>query len=102
MLSFFRHPKEFNWNKYLGLPPATRMERLLEDCRRLDVSIHVDSPTEMASVANTMLRSTASEAELERRISVKLALNKSTWANRIAGLSLLVSVISLAISIWKT
>lgn len=100
MRSFFRHQPEFDWSNYFDLPPETRKERLLEECRRNDISIYIDSPTETTSGINAIFRPVASEAELERRLVAKLAIGKSVWANRIAGLSLLVSLISLAVSIW--
>jgi hypothetical protein len=100
MRSIIRRQSKFDWSKYFDLPPETRKERLLNECRRNDVSIHIDGPTETSSGINSILRPVASEAELERRLVAKLAIGKSAWANKIAGLSLLVSLISLAVSIW--
>lgn len=100
MWPVFRRQSEFDWSRYFDLPPETRKERLIEECRRNNVSIHIDSYTETASGINAIFRPVASEAELERRLVAKLAIGKSTWANRIAGFSLLVSLISLTVSIW--
>lgn len=100
MWLFRRRKPEIDWGKFFDLPPATRKERLLEECRRHDVSIHTDNPAEASSGVYSALRPVASEAELERRLVAKLAVTKSAWANRIAALSLIVSLVSLAVSIW--
>lgn len=96
-----RKRNDQDWSKFFGdLPPQTRKQRLIEECKRQNVSIHIDDPAESSSGIYAELRGVASEAELERRLVAKLAIKQSSRANWIAGAALLVSLISLAISLW--
>lgn len=99
MWSFRCRQSEVDWRKYLHLPPETRKMHLIKTCNRYDVSIYKDDPEETSSGVYALLRPVASEAELERRLLAKLADRKSAWANLIAAISLLIALVSLAVSI---
>lgn len=101
MSKFLPHQNKFDWSRYLNSPSETHKEYLLEECCRNNISIHIDSPAEITHGIYSIFRPIASEAELERRLIAKLAIDKSVWANRIFSLSFLVSLISLVVSIWR-
>lgn len=84
-----------DFSKYFGETPNTRKQRLLEDCRKNDVSIYLDNPSEQSSGTYAELRGVASEAELERRLNAKKAVSQSTRANVIAAIALIVSLVAL-------
>lgn len=101
MWPFSRKKKEQDWDKFFGdLPPQSRKQRLIDECRKQDVSVHIDDATEASTGIYAELRAVASEAELERRLVAKLAVKQSANANWIAGFAFLVSLISLAVSFW--
>jgi len=100
MWPFHRKLKEQDWFKFIGeLPPQTRKQKLIEECKQQDVSIHLDDPAETSSGIYAELRGVASEAELERRLIAKVAIKQSSRANWIAGFAIVISLISLAISL---
>ena len=100
MWPFRRKRATQDWVQYLGgCPPATRKQRLLDECKRLDVSIHVDDSTEASSGIYGELRGVASEAELERRLNAKNTVLHASRANKLAIVALVVSLISLIASL---
>jgi len=100
MWPFSRKENIEDWAKFLGrLPPATRKQRLIEECKKYDVSIHIDDSAESSSGVYSELRGVASEAELERRLVAKITIFQSARANRIAIFALVVSLISLVVSL---
>ncbi|NMG67634.1 hypothetical protein GPA19_22075 [Azoarcus indigens] len=102
MWPFSSKKKEQDWGKFLGdLPPPSRKQRLIEECKKYDVSVHIDDASEASTGIYAELRGVASEAELERRLVAKRAVKQSAKANWIAGFALLVSLISLAVSFWS-
>ena len=70
-------------------------ERLLGECKRLGVAPYVDVPSESSSGVYAKLRGVASEAELERRLNTARASKPARYANIIAVLALLVSIVAL-------
>ena len=80
----------------------TTKQRLLDECQKLDVSIHLDDSADVSSGAYSNFRGVASEAELERRLLAKKAVTRAGRANWIAICALIISLGSLAISLWKT
>ena len=101
MWPFHRKEKVHDWSKFFGnLPPQTGKQRLIDECKKHNVSIFIDDATETSSSIYAELRGVVSEAELERRLVAKLAIKQSSQANWIAGFVFLVSLISLIVSIW--
>lgn len=91
-----RNPKEEDFSSFLGqaqVPP--NKERLLRECERLGVTPYVDDPSESSSGVYAQLRGVASEAELERRLNAARASMLARYANIIAVLALLVSIVAL-------
>lgn len=92
---FARKQSDQDFSSYLGEVPQTRKQRLLEDCRKNDVSIYIDNPSEQSSGIYAELRGVVSEAELEQRLNAKKAVGQSNRANVIAAIALIVSVVAL-------
>jgi hypothetical protein len=99
---FTKKNKQQDWEKFFGdsLPPETRKQRLIDECKRLDVSIYVDDVSEASSGIYAELRGVVSEAELERRLVAKLTARHSRHANFIAIVALVVSIGSLIVAIF--
>lgn len=74
----------------------SRKRRLLEDCKKNDVSIYIDKPSEQSSGVYAELRGVASEAELEQRLNAKMVVGQASRANVIASVALFVSIVALA------
>lgn len=94
--------KQQDWVKFFGdsMPPQTRKQHLIDECKRLDVSIYVDDVSESSSGVYAELRGIASEAELDQRITAKKAVLHSRHANFIAIAALIVSIGSFAIALY--
>ena len=92
---FSRKQNGQDFSKYLGEVPLTRKKRLLEECRKNDVSIYIDNSSEESSGIYAEFRGVVSEAELERRLNSKKAVSQSSRANFIAAIALIVSVVAL-------
>lgn len=92
---FARKQSDQDFSKYFGEVPQTRKQWLLEECKRNDVSIYIDNPSEQSSGIYAELRGVVSEAELERRLNAKRAVGQSNRANVIAAIALIVSVVAL-------
>ena len=90
-----------DFSKFLDSPTKTRKQRLLEECEKLDVSIYIDDPTEASSGEYANIRGTASEAELDRRLITKKALNQTKRAIVISVISLLVAICALLVSLVR-
>lgn len=95
-----RTSKDQDFSKILADTPKTRKQRLQEECRRRDVSIYADDPTEQSAGVASLFRNPASEAELERRLNSKRAVGLAGKANVIAVLALVVSVAALVKAFW--
>ena len=99
-LGFFRKNPEQDWTKFFGdLPPETRKAKLIDICKRKDVSIYVDDSTENV---HTPLRAVASEAELERRVLAKMSVVYSLHSRRISIAALIVAVSTLILEFYGT
>jgi len=92
---FARKQNDQDFSKYLAEVPQTRKQRLLKDCKKYDVSIYSDNPSEQSSGIYEEFRGVVSEAELERRINAKKAVAQINRANFIATIALIVSVAAL-------
>ncbi|PIX04716.1 MAG: hypothetical protein COZ77_05065 [Gallionellales bacterium CG_4_8_14_3_um_filter_54_18] len=92
---FARKQNDHDFSKYFGEVPQTRKQRLLEECRKNDVSIYIDNSSEHSSGFYADLRAVVSEAELESRLNAKKAVGQSSRANFIAAIALIVSVVAL-------
>lgn len=91
-----RNLKEEDFSSFLGSAQApSNKERLLHECKKLGVAPYIDDPSESSSGVYAQLRGVASEAELERRINAARASKLARYANIIAVLALLVSVVAL-------
>lgn len=101
MWPFSRKESTQDWAKFFGgNRPATRKQRLLEECKKLGVPIYIDDPAEASSGFYADLRGVASEVELDRRLGAKKAISQSARANLIAFVALVVSIIALVVSLW--
>lgn len=67
----------------------------MEECKKNDVSIYIDNPSEQSSGIYAELRGVVSEAELERRLNAKKAVNQSKRANVISAIAFIVSLVAL-------
>ena len=92
---FARKQNDQDFSKYFGDVPQTRKQRLLDECKKNDVSIYIDNSSEQSSGFYAELRGVVSEAELERRLNAKKAVSQSSRANFIAAIALIVSVVAL-------
>ena len=84
-----------DWSKFLAEAKTSRKQRLLEQCQKYDVSIHVDEATESSEGVYASLRAVASEAELERRIVAKRSEINTRRANIVSAIVLVVSIAAL-------
>ena len=92
-LPFSRKPDNQDFSKFVPEAPQSRKQRLLEECKRQDVSIYVDDVSEQSAGVYSELRAVASEAEIERRLNAKSAVRLSSRANVIALIALIVSFV---------
>jgi len=92
---FVRNKNGQDLLKYFGERPQTRKQRLLEDCKKNDISIYIDNPSEQSSGIYAGFRGIVSEAELEQRLNAKKTVDQSNRANVIAVIVLVVSVVTL-------
>lgn len=92
---FARKQNDQDFSKYFSEVPQTRKQRLLEECKKNDVSIYIDNSSEQSSGIYAELRGVVSEAELERRLNAKKAVSQSSRANLVAAIALIVSVVAL-------
>lgn len=96
----FDHGKhEQDWSGYPKDAERSRKQRLISECMRRDVSIHVDESDESSEGVYAILRAVASEAELERRLRVARAESMASRANLVAWLALAVSIIGVLASL---
>lgn len=87
-----QHDQDFS--KDLDESRLSHKDRLIQSCQNRKISIYVDDAVEASSGAYAGLRGVASEAELERRLTASKALGHARWANVVAVISLIVSVIA--------
>jgi len=73
----------------------SKKNRLLRECERHGISPYIDDPSETSSDIYGQLRGVASEAEFERRLNAVRAVSMASYANIIALLAFLVSVVAL-------
>ena len=93
---FQRKAKEEDFSSFHGETQAcSKKDRLLRECETLNISPYIDDPSEPSSGVYAQLRGVASEAELERRLNAARAASMARYANNIALLALLVSVVAL-------
>lgn len=93
---FQRPPKEGDFSSFFGDAEETsNKSRLLRECEKLGVSPYIDNPSETSSGVYAQFRGVASDAELERRLNAARTASMARYANNIALLALLVSVVAL-------
>ena len=92
---FSKKTKEQDFSRFFGNVPKPKKQLLIEECKKFDVSVYLDDPTESSSGFYAEFRGVASEAELERRLSGVRAVRLSNFANFLAIISLLVSIAAL-------
>ena len=90
--------KSEDFSNFFGDVKLTKKEYLIEQCKKNNVSIHIDDASETSTGVYAELRGVASEAELENRLNSKTALSKAKLANMIAIFALIVSVLALIMS----
>jgi len=94
-----RDPEDFS--AYLPQGPESTKEKLIAECKRRGISVHVNDASETSSGVYAELRAVASEAELQSRLLQVIASDTAASANRIAWLALLVGFAGLTIAILK-
>lgn len=86
-----------DFSAFVSAIPLTRKQLLIEECKKQDVSIYIDDPSEQSTGAYAIFRGVASEAELERRLNAKKVTIFSKRANVIAFAAFTASVIPLIV-----
>ncbi|MBI5660325.1 MAG: hypothetical protein HZC43_12460 [Nitrosomonadales bacterium] len=95
-LRFFQpKSKDTGFSVFMSGIPQTRKQRLIEECKRQEVSIYIDDPTEQSAGIYAELRGVGSEAELERRLNTKKTIALSKCTSIIAFSAFIVSTIAL-------
>lgn len=96
-MRFFPKPtlQDQDWSKYISQAPTSRKRLLIQECQKCGVAIFVDDPAETTEGVYSQFRAVASEAELQSRLLTKVAATRSMWANVIAAIALLISVVAL-------
>lgn len=89
-----------DFSRFLGVHHPSRKENLIEECKKLDVSIYIDDGSESSNGVYSELRAVASEAEIDRRLTAKKALISANQSKYIAIISMAVSLIALAKSFF--
>ena len=69
--------KSEDFSNFFGDVKLTKKEYLIEQCKKNNVSIHIDDASETSTGVYAELRGVASEAELENRLNSKTALSKA-------------------------
>ena len=86
--------KGTDYSAFLSGMPSTHKQQLIDECKKRDVSIYIDNPSEHSRSVYAIFRGVASEAELDHRLNNKNGTIHSKRANIIAILALLVSIVS--------
>ena len=93
--------KDSDFYTFVPATPLTRRQQLIEECKKQDVSTCIDDPTERSAI----FQGDASEAEIERRLNAKKAIDLSKHANdlskRANGIALFALIVS-AIALIKS
>lgn len=93
--------KDSDFSTFVPVVPLTCKQLLIEECKKQDVSTCIDDPTERSAI----FQGDASEAELERRLNAKKAIDLSKHANdlskRANGIALF-SLVASAIALIKS
>ena len=90
-----------DFSDYLGDEKLSRKNRLLSECEKLDVSIHIDDAAEASSGVYSGLRAVASEAELEKRLNAKKSLRFAWRSQVVSFVALAVSIAAFIKSYWQ-
>ena len=84
-----------DFSKFIDSPEKSRKEKLIEECRKQDVSIYIDDATETSKTIYAEMRAVASEAELERRLNSKRSVNIANRSSIVSAIALFVSIVAL-------
>ena len=87
--------KDSDFSTFVSAVPLTRKQLLIEECKKHDVAIYIDDPSEQSAGVYAIFRGVVSEAELEVRLNPKRSFSLSRRTNVIALFVLLVSAIAL-------
>lgn len=98
---FWRKNNPEDFSEYLPDGTASNKEKLIAECQRRGVPIHVADQAEGATGPYAALRAVAPESELHSRLLQAIAAERSRSANLIAWLALAVSIASLIITVSK-
>ncbi len=91
--------KDSDFSVFVSSIPLTPKQLLIEECKKRDVSIYVDEPSEQSAGDYAIFRSVASEAELEGRLIAKKETVLLEHANVIAFSNFIAATIPLVGSI---
>lgn len=100
-LKFLRKERTQDYSKLFGDVPLSPKQRLMKKCDRAGVSIYVDDASETSGGSYAMFRGVASEAELDRRLNARAAVDHATRANDIATLAFIVAVAAFVKSFFS-
>lgn len=100
-LKFLRKEQTQDYSKFFGDVPLTPKQRLIRKCERAGVSIYVDDPSETSGGSYAIFRGVASEAELERRLNARAAVDHATRANVMSALAFIVAVAAFVKSFFS-
>lgn len=92
---FSKNTDNQDFSSFLDSVSKSKKQLLIEECKKRNVSVHLDDPTEPLTGIYAELRGVASEAELERRLNAVKAVGVSRCSNLIAIIALFVSVVAL-------
>jgi hypothetical protein len=98
---FWRKHNPEDFSEYLPKGSASNREKLIAECRKRGVPIHVANQSETSSGPYAALRAVAPESELQARLLQAITTDHARNANRIAWLALVVGVAGLIITLAK-
>jgi hypothetical protein len=90
-----------DFSVFLNKPEPTHKGRLIQQCQKRKISIYMDDSSEISFGVYAMMRSVASEAELERRLNSSKAVTMAFTANVIATISLFIAIAAFVNSLIK-
>ena len=99
--TFWRKHDPEDFSTYLPAGPESNKEKLIAECQRRRVSVHVADTSETSTGPYAALRAVAPESELQSRLLQAIAAETAWKANRIAWLALFVGLAGLIVAVAK-
>lgn len=95
-----KREKDYDFSNYIPIK-KTNKEKLINECKKMNISIYIDNTLETSTGIYGQLREVASEAELENRIMKNKTVETSKKSLIISTLSLVISILSIGIAIYQ-